>query len=147
RVMAIDSQPAEPFFARKGAIVLAPGGRADAFVDVTPLPGAAPQLLLHDGKQAHTIGRLKIEGEIARRAPLLPAAALPTNGLPAQLDLKSAQRFDLALQGTEWIAPASFATTTSSAFRVKPGRVVVLALINRASLATVFHLHGHHFRL
>jgi len=25
--------------------------------------------------------------------------------------------------------------------------VVVLALTNRAAIATVFHLHGHHFRL
>ena len=27
------------------------------------------------------------------------------------------------------------------------GRTVVLALTNRAAAATVFHLHGHHFRL
>jgi FtsP/CotA-like multicopper oxidase with cupredoxin domain len=147
RVMAIDSQPAEPFFARNGAIVLAPGGRTDAYVDVTLPSGAAPPLLLHDGKQAHTIGKLKIEGEISRRTALPPAPALPSNGLPAQLDLKSAQRFDLTLNGAEWIAPASFATTTSPAFRVKAGRVVVLALTNRAAIATVFHLHGHHFRL
>ena len=32
-------------------------------------------------------------------------------------------------------------------FRVKAGRTVVLALANRADIATVFHLHGHHFRL
>jgi FtsP/CotA-like multicopper oxidase with cupredoxin domain len=147
RVMAIDSQPAEPFFARNGAIVLAPGNRTDAFVDVTLPPGAAPQLLLHDGKQAHGIGALKIEGEIGRKAPLPPAPALPSNGLPAQLDLKSAQRFDLALNGSEWIAPANFATATPPAFRVKTGRVVVLTLTNRANLATTFHLHGHHFRL
>jgi FtsP/CotA-like multicopper oxidase with cupredoxin domain len=147
RVMAIDSQPAEPFFARNGAIVLAPGGRADAFVDVTAPPGAALPLLLHDGKEAHTIGTLRIEGAILRRIALAPAPALPSNGLPAQLDLKSAQRFDLALNGSEWIAPASFAATTSPAFRVKGGRVAVLALTNRAAIATVFHLHGHHFRL
>jgi len=147
RVMAIDGQPAEPFFARNGAIVLAPGGRTDAYIDVTMPPGAAPQLLLHDGKQAHAIGKLKIEGEIVRKAPLPRAPVLPSNGLPAQLDLKSAQRFDLALNGTEWIAPANFATATSPAFAVKAGRVVVLALTNRAAIATVFHLHGHHFRL
>ena len=147
RVMAIDGQPAEPFFARNGAIVMAPGGRADAFVDVILQPGAAPPLLLHDGKEAHAIGKLRIEGEIARRAPLLPAPSLPSNGLPAQLDLKSAQRFELSMQGTEWIAPARFATASAPAFRVKAGRVVVLALTNRASLAAVFHLHGHHFRL
>ena len=39
RVMAIDSQPAEPFQARNGALVLAPGGRVDAFVDVTAPAG------------------------------------------------------------------------------------------------------------
>ena len=35
----------------------------------------------------------------------------------------------------------------TAAFRAKAGRVVVLALTNRTAIATVFHLHGHHFRL
>ena len=39
RVMAIDGQPAEPFLARNGALVLAPGTRVDAFVDATAAPG------------------------------------------------------------------------------------------------------------
>ena len=39
RVMALDSQPAEPFPARNGAIVLAPGGRADAFIDADATAG------------------------------------------------------------------------------------------------------------
>ena len=34
-----------------------------------------------------------------------------------------------------------------TAFKVKAGRTMVLALTNRAGLATSFHLHGHHFRL
>ena len=38
RVMALDSQPAEPFPARNSAIVLAPGGRADAFIDAMARP-------------------------------------------------------------------------------------------------------------
>jgi FtsP/CotA-like multicopper oxidase with cupredoxin domain len=148
RVMAMDSQPAEPFPTRNGALVLAPGSRADAFVDAASPPGSSSQILLHDGKEARPIARLVIAGEPpARTAPLPPAPPLSSNGLPAQLDLKSAQRFELALQGTDWITPAGFATTTSPAFRVKGGRVVVLALTNRTNLATVFHLHGHHFRL
>ena len=54
--MAIDSQPAEPFSARNGALVLAPGSRVDAFVDATGT--AAPRtILLHDGKEARPIGR------------------------------------------------------------------------------------------
>lgn len=148
RVMAMDSRPAEPFLARNSALALAPGGRIDAFIDATMAPGSTSQILLHDGKEARPIARLVVaSGQPNRPAPLPPAAPLLSNGLPAQLDLKSAQRFDLLLNGTEWMLPANFATTSAAAFRVKAGRVVVLALANRASLTTVFHLHGHHFRL
>ena len=45
------------------------------------------------------------------------------------------------------MTPANFAATAPPAFRAKTGRIVVLALTNRAAIATVFHLHGHHFRL
>jgi FtsP/CotA-like multicopper oxidase with cupredoxin domain len=146
-VLALDGQPSEPFPARNGATVLAPGGRADVFFDMLRPSGSSPPLLLHDGAQAQVIARLRIGAEIVRQNPFWPAGKLPSNGLPAQLDLKNAQRAELVLQGPEWIAPASFTTTSPPAFRVKPGRIVVLALTNRANLATVFHLHGHHFRL
>jgi FtsP/CotA-like multicopper oxidase with cupredoxin domain len=145
--MALDSQPAEPFFARNGAILLAPGSRADAFVDVTLPSGATTQMLLHDGTDARAVGRLRIEGENARRSPLTSAPPLPSNGLPTQLDLKTAQRVELALAGNEWATPAVFSTSSAPAFKVRKGRIVVLALVNRAPVATVFHLHGHHFRL
>ncbi|MDO9299682.1 multicopper oxidase family protein [Bradyrhizobium sp.] len=145
RVMAIDGQPSEPFLARNGALVLAPGGRVDAFVETN----TTSSIVLHDGKQAHPIGTLAISGYVERRAPRMPAPALPSNGLPAQLDLKSALRVDLTLGGppADWVTPASFVNTAAPAFRAKAGRVVVLALTNRAAIATVFHLHGHHFRL
>jgi len=150
QVMAMDSQPAEPFPARNGAVVLAPGARVDAFVDVTGPSGSTSQILLHDGKQAHALGRLLIEEEPpARTHPLPPAPPLPSNGLPDRLDLKSASRFDLTLGDPQakWITPAAFTNTSTPAVRAKPGRTVVLALTNRANIATVFHLHGHHFRL
>jgi len=144
RVMAMDGQPAEPFPARNGAVVLPPGGRIDAFVDA-----AAPSsILLHDGKEARAVGKLALSADAPiRNAPLPPAPPLPSNGLPERLELKGAQRFELGLQGAQWVSPASFTASASPAFRVKPGRVVVLALNNRAGLTTVFHLHGHHFRL
>jgi FtsP/CotA-like multicopper oxidase with cupredoxin domain len=145
RIMAVDGEPCEPFLARNGALVLAPGGRADAFVDTR----TTSSIMLHDGKQAHPIGALAISGHLERRAPLLPAPPLPTNGLPERMDLKSALRVDLTLGGPpgDWVAPTSFAANAAPAFRAKTGRVVVLALANRAAIATVFHLHGHHFRL
>ena len=150
RVMALDGQPAEPFVARNGALVIAPGGRVDVFVDITGTAGTAYPILLHDGRNARPIGKLTVSNEPPLRPAPLPAAPpLPSNGLPAQIELKSATRIDLALGGppAEWATPAAFSTTSPPAFRAKAGRSVVLALTNRASIATVFHLHGHHFRL
>jgi FtsP/CotA-like multicopper oxidase with cupredoxin domain len=152
-VVAIDGQPAEPFPARNGALVLAPGSRIDAFIDGTRPPGSVSSIVLHDGKEPRMIGRLATSGDApARNAPLPPAKALPSNGLPVQLDLKNAQRFELALGGAsgsqpDWIPPASLTATAAPTFRIKAGRIVVLALTNRTSTPAVFHLHGHHFRL
>ena len=150
RVMAIDSQPSEPFLARNGALVLAPGGRVDAFIDLTSPAGSVFPILLHDGKEARPIGRIVVSSEPPiRPAPLPPAPPLPSNGLPERLDLKNATRIDLPLGGPpgDWVTPAKFIAAAPPAFRVKGGRTVVLALTNRAAIATVFHLHGHHFRL
>ena len=147
-VMALDSQPAEPFSARNGAIVLAPGGRADVFLDGTMAPGSATPILLHDGKAARQVARLVGSAEPPVRPTRLTAPApLPSNGLPANLDLKGALRFDVALDGVGWTRPASFAPTAAPAFRAKAGRTVVLALKNTSPVTAVFHLHGHHFRL
>ncbi|MFK4522252.1 FtsP/CotA-like multicopper oxidase with cupredoxin domain [Bradyrhizobium japonicum] len=145
QVMALDGQPAEPFPARNGALVLAPGARADAFVDAAT---SAP-FLLHDGKEARQVGSLTISGKLERRAPLLPPQPLPLNDLPEKLDLKGALRFDVALGAPEagWARPASFSVSSNPVFRAKAGRTVVLALKNPGPATTVFHLHGHHFRL
>jgi FtsP/CotA-like multicopper oxidase with cupredoxin domain len=144
QVMALDGQPAEPFPARNGALVLAPGARADAFVDAA----ASAPFLLHDGKEARQIGRLAISGKV-ERVPLLPPQPLPLNDLPEKLDLRGALRFDVALGAPDagWARPADFSTASVPAFRAKTGRTVVLAVKNPASVTTVLHLHGHHFRL
>jgi len=148
-VMALDGQPAEPFLARGGALVLAPGARADVFVDATT-PAANSSILLHDGKEARRIIQLIASSDPPIRDAVLPAARpLPSNGLPARLDLKTALRVDLALGGaqTDWMAPTKFAASAPPAFHAKAARTVVLGLTNRAEITTVFHLHGHHFRL
>jgi len=145
--MALDSRPAEPFPARNGAFILAPGGRVDAFVDITAPPASTSPILLHDGKEARPIARLITSNEPPIRGARLPsAAALPSNGLP-QLELKNASRFEVTLGTADWVTPARLVTTTPPAFRAKAGRTIVLALNNRAGSTTVFHLHGHPFRL
>lgn len=145
QVMALDGQPAEPFPARNGALVLAPGARADAFVDAA----ASARFLLHDGKEARQVGSLTISGKLERSTPLDPLRPLPPNDLPEKLDLKGALRFDVALGAPEaaWARTASFSTASAPAFRVKSGRIVVLTLRNPSPTSTVFYLHGHHFRL
>jgi FtsP/CotA-like multicopper oxidase with cupredoxin domain len=149
RVMAIDGQPAEPFLARNGQLVLAPGTRTDVFVDAIRPAGSASNILIHDGKAASTIGRLMMSGDAVRDKPLAAAAPLPSNGLPAQLDLKNALRFELPFgaPSADWIVPTAMSPATPPAFRAKAGRTVVLALTNRGRIPAVFHLHGHHVRL
>jgi FtsP/CotA-like multicopper oxidase with cupredoxin domain len=150
RVMALDGQPAEPFLARGGALVLAPGTRVDAFIDVRGAPGSTSPILLHDGVEARPIARLTISTQPPiRDAPLPAASTLPSNGLPARLDLKTALRVDLTLGGPQpdWVKPASFLASAEPAFRARAGRIVLLALTNRGDIPAVFHLHGHHFRL
>ncbi|MGJ4997379.1 multicopper oxidase domain-containing protein [Bradyrhizobium sp. HKCCYLS3077] len=147
RVMAIDSQPAEPFLARNGAVVLPPGGRTDVFIDM-PAAKAPLQVLLHDGTAARPLARLAPSGEPPLRgAPLPPAPPLPANGLPDKLDLGKAVRVDLALDGPDWRPAVQFSATSAPAFQAKAGRVVVLALANKTSGTNVVHLHGQPFRL
>lgn len=145
RVMALDGQPAEPFPARNGALVLAPGARADAFVDAT----TSAAFVLHDGKEARPIGRFAVSGKLERRTQLPAPQPLPSNDLPEKLDLKGALRSDVALGAADagWTRTANFSTASPPAFRAKTGRTVVLALKNANPVATVFHLHGHPFRL
>jgi FtsP/CotA-like multicopper oxidase with cupredoxin domain len=150
QVMALDGQPAEPFPARNGAVVLAPGGRGDVFIDARLAAGAVSSILLHDGTEARPIARLVGSKEPPlRSAPLALASALPSNGLPARLELTGALRVDLPLNGPKaiWVAAAAFTPSLPPAFRAMAGRVVVLTLTNHAAATTVFHLHGHHFRL
>ena len=150
QVMALDGQPAEPFPARNGAVVLAPGSRADVFIDAALPAGAVANILLHDGTEARPIARLVGSREPPfRDTPLAPARQLPSNGLPARLELKGALRVELPLSGpqADWVTPAAFKSSTPPAFRAKAGRIVVLTLKNPATTAAVFHLHGHHFRL
>jgi hypothetical protein len=151
--MAIDGQPAEPFIARGGQILLAPGTRIDALVDVTARPGTASTIWLHDGTSARSIGQLTCENTGSlRAAPLDPPAPLPGNGLPERIPLGSAQRVELALDSkpggstSDWQRPVDLTLAAAPAFRSKRGATVVLTLVNPGTTAATFHLHGHHVR-
>lgn len=150
RVVAIDSQPSEPFPARDGQLVLAPGTRIDVMIDATPPAGSSVPIMLFGGGPPVTIAKLAIDGSAVRPAPLPPATALPSNGLPAELRFQNALRAELAFDGTaqtDWMPPNSFALTSAPVFKAKRGRVVMLTIANRSTSPMVVRLHGHHARL
>jgi FtsP/CotA-like multicopper oxidase with cupredoxin domain len=150
RVMAIDGQPAEPFPAHDGRLILSPGSRVDTIIDATLPPASRTQVTLHDGSAPKPMVSLTYSPDPPQRpAPLPPAAALPSNGLPAQIPFQNAQRFDIAIGAGDagWVMAERLTTQAPPAFRARRGRSVVLAITNRAATPLTFHLHGHHFRL
>jgi FtsP/CotA-like multicopper oxidase with cupredoxin domain len=130
-VMAIDGQPAEPFLARDSQIALAPGNRADLFVDV----GGA-DIAVGVGNSA-PIARL-VGG---RSEPLADPTPLPANPLPERMEFRSAVRLDIPLEQ----APRADVTTALAHIRL--GRTVTIAFANRSDFAQAVHLHGHPMRL
>ena len=145
-VMAIDGQPSEPFQARDNRVTLGPGNTADLFVDATLEPGAAAPILLADARGETPLARLVYDGAPpSRPAPLASPRPLPANPLPARLDLTHAVRFDLPIDELAHGTPA--ARRQPARFKVKRGRTVMLALVNRGEFACAAHVHGHAFRL
>ncbi len=147
-VMAIDGEPAEPFEARDGRVMLGPGNRVDLFVDATRAPGEAAPLLVeqHDGV---ALCRLLYEaGPPARPAPLPGPRPLPSNGLPERMAFEHALRMDLEVGADASPGPQRPAGPAAAPlFSVRRGRTVMLALGNRRGSPSAVHLHGHHFRL
>jgi FtsP/CotA-like multicopper oxidase with cupredoxin domain len=108
RVMAIDGQPAEPFFARDGRVLLGPGNRVDVFIDATLAPGASAPILLHDGRNEVPLARLVYDaGAPGRLAPLPEAKPLPPNPLPERIDFKGALKLNVTLDGGMMAGPTA----------------------------------------
>jgi FtsP/CotA-like multicopper oxidase with cupredoxin domain len=174
--MAIDGQPAEPFPARDGVVVLGPGNRIDLFIDATLAPGTrALFVTLIEGNVS--LARISYDAAAPVRATLQPAMEpLPANPLPTKMDLAGSLKFDLPLDGgamammmrggmtggmmgrgsgagpprsSIWTIAnkASDGHSGAPLFSVARGRTVTLALDNRTEFPHAMHLHGHHFRL
>ena len=139
-VMAIDSQPSEPFPARNGRVTLGPGNRVDLFVDATAAAGENAQIVLEN---VHAPARPSIydRAEPCHHAPLpMPAAcrlihyrnrsifAAPSSSTCRLQHCTTRTQAAPAFQRPEW--PPSHAG---------PGHAM--------NLAHAVHVHGHHFRL
>ena len=171
-VMAIDGQPAEPFAARDGRVILGPGNRVDLFVDATLAPGASATVFLDTDAASVPIAKLVYESAAARPQPRPEPKPLPRNPLPERMDFARALKINIPLEGGAMrpsqggpagampghgLDPASrvwsMAGQASSGhhgpplFTVKRGRAVMLAFMNRSAFPHAMHTHGHHFRL
>lgn len=100
RLMAFDGQPRPPSVI-SAPLRLAPGNRADLFLDATLEPGSTASILVDDLRGGELeIGKLTYEtGARMRQDPLPDPAPLPDNPLPARMDLRTALRLDVPLEG------------------------------------------------
>lgn len=166
-VYSVDSTPCQPFDPLKRTVIMSPGTRLEMVLEAPPAPGAGGAVEARIGAGI-PIFRFTAEG-----APL-PArgavTALPDPGLPPAIRLQDATRADVILSGGIGAAPAEaeaaaveakfpdpraiFRVNDSPAgfsgnpvARLRRGRVLVLALMNRTAWPQVIAVHGHAFRL
>ncbi|CAH1662770.1 Multicopper oxidase [Hyphomicrobiales bacterium] len=158
-VIALDGQPAEPFPPARDTLALLPGNRADLILRVAPEVGIAGSIVavLGPGLPLLTI---KTEGA---PSPNAKAGDIKLSGsnLPEVIDLASALRIDLVLEGgvAAGLSPPSdmsriwrvngiaFTDARKPLFSSGQGKPVVLSLINKTEFLQALHLHGHTARL
>jgi FtsP/CotA-like multicopper oxidase with cupredoxin domain len=139
-VRAIDGQPAQPFTARAGRLLLGPGNRADVFVDCTIPAGQAAPISVEGPRAATELAHVVCDGDAARPSPRDALGALAPNGLPERIELRGAIRFD-------GVVDRGAARNDRPLFTAKRGRTVVVGLSNPTPASRSIHLHGHSFRV
>ena len=140
-VLAIDGQPAEPFAARDGRVVLGPANRIDLFIDATLGAGEAGAVIAEGERGDAALLQLQHSNDPPNRAAPMPVPRpLPSNGLPERMDFGGALRAEIAIGNDPDVRKAPL-------FTVRRGRTVVLAFANRTAAGRVVHVHGHSFRL
>jgi len=151
-VMAIDGEPTEPFEAQNGRVMLGPGNRLDLLVDTTLAAGDSSSILVEQPIGDVPVARLVYDRTPPTRLVRRPdPSPLPANPLPLRMGFEQAVRVGIDLADDEAIPQGGPWTVAALApaplFSVRPGRTVILTLINRDDTPQGFHVHGHHFRL
>ena len=145
-IMAIDGQPAEPFAAREGRVILAPGNRVDLFVDATLAPGSTAQIFAgSDGREVPVARFVYSAGPPFRATPRPDTKPLPANPLPARMNFTAAIKLEIALDDLKHgPAPGVFGRPL---FTTVPRPTVQIGFRNPSDHAHIVHLHGHSARL
>lgn len=149
-LVAVDGQPANtPFQPEDGRLDLAPGGRADIFIDGGAEPGRQAGVAIENAGRIQQL--LFIEqavGAARRQQPLPRPDTLASNSLPPDFALQKARRFDTtlgdAIPAKGWAARA---VPPKPLFSVKRGSLVTLGLGNKGAAASAVHLHGQVMRI
>lgn len=163
-VIAIDSQPCDPFTPARGLIPIGPGARFDVVLELPRSAGALARVTLRDAFDDADDGRTVLElhagDDMAPERPL--PAALPANPLlPRAIALERATRAELLLRPRppEAARRAGRSTRASGTVlsphldpaepvvSVARGAPVVFALVNPSAWPTSVHIHGHSVRV
>jgi FtsP/CotA-like multicopper oxidase with cupredoxin domain len=143
-VMAIDGQPAEPFPARDGRVMLAPGNRLDFFFDALLTPESKAPIFIGSDDREAPLARLVYDLLPARPAPRGELKPLPENGLPVRINFASAIKLEIALDDPRHRPASGFGRPL---FTTAARQSVTIGFKNTTSHAHVIHLHGHSARL
>jgi len=155
-IIAIDGQPCETFAPLRNLFPMGPGARFELMFDM-PAEGVV-RFVLKGGEAGalpseadRPLILFEPHGPAMTRRP--PFAGLPENpGLPAEIDLARATRFDLAIAGGgEMPFTLNGATNvdwpSKPLFSVAKGAPVTIGLFNKTKVAQAMRLHGHCMRL
>lgn len=146
-LVALDSQPCEPFPLDEGRLMLAPGQRAEVMWDVVAAAGATLPLALANFAGTTLAGRMTVEGPPLREAPLPPPAPLAPNPLPQAMDFRRATRLDLPIGATTFAGRSAHDAAGAPVLRLRRGAVVLAAIRNEGAAFHAVHLEGHPARL
>jgi FtsP/CotA-like multicopper oxidase with cupredoxin domain len=145
-VMAIDGQPAEPFMARDGRVIIAPGNRIDVFIDAGLSPGSTAAIFVGSDGREVPVARLVYEANAPGHSAIRPEAKpLPANPLPQRMNLASGIKLEISLDDPRH-RPAD-GVFGRPLFTTVPRQTITLAFKNSSDRAHAVHLHGHHVRL
>ena len=168
-LVALDGQPLDEV-QPAGALVLAPGQRADLMVDAVAEPGEQAVLYSREREGSFVLGTFTIEG--TARSERLPAPPpLAPNPVPAHGNLARARRAtlhmeggamggmrearmggrmvpmrELAQAGKLWALNGEVEMPEEPLFTAEGGEAWLLRIINQTAWPHGMHLHGHHFR-
>lgn len=155
RVVAIDSQPCDPFEPLRQTLPVAPGARFDLVMDLPTQEKSTAKLVLREqGRGDRDLAVWTTAGAAAKIRP--PIAALPLNpSLPAEIKLAQAKKVEIPLEppkggakpGRWMMGGEARSYGGKPLFSVARGTPVSVGFTNRSTVAVPMHVHGHAVRL